>query len=85
MLRSVSQDGTRRYVDPVFQHSWRHYMGFVRDLVNVGSVGFVEDAVEHRWSLFRCQEGWRSEVQLTCLRLASGPFLTGEGLCRVEF
>ena len=36
-----------RYVDPVFQHSWRHDVGFVRDLVKVGSVGFVEDAVEH--------------------------------------
>ena len=37
----------RRYVDPVFQHSWRHYVGFVRDLVKAGSVGFVENAVEH--------------------------------------
>ena len=42
-----------RYVDPFFQHSRRHYVGFVatqcglRDLVKAGSVGFVENAVEH--------------------------------------
>ena len=36
-----------RYVDPVFQHTRRHYVGFVRDLVRAGSVDFVEDAVEH--------------------------------------
>ena len=35
------------YVDPVFQHSPRHYVGFVRDLVKAGSFGFVEAAVEH--------------------------------------
>ena len=55
MLRFVSEVSdieTRlgqagRYVDPVFQHSGRHYVGFVRDLVEVDFVGFVEDAVEH--------------------------------------
>ena len=36
-----------RYVDPVFQHSRRHYVGFIRDLVKAGLVGFVQDAVEH--------------------------------------
>ena len=36
-----------RYVDPVFQHSQRHYVGLVRDLVKADSVGFVEDTVEH--------------------------------------
>ena len=36
-----------RDVDPVFQHSRRHDVGFVRDLVKACSVGFVEDAVEH--------------------------------------
>ena len=36
-----------RYVDPVFQHSQRHFVGLVRDLVTAGSVDFVEDAVEH--------------------------------------
>ena len=36
-----------RCVDPVFQHSQRHNVGFVPDLVEVGSVEFVEDAVEH--------------------------------------
>ena len=35
-----------RYVDPVFQHSRRHNVGFVRDLVKTGSVSVV-DAVEH--------------------------------------
>ena len=36
-----------RDVDLVCQHSWRHDVGFIRDLMKVGSVGFVEDAVEH--------------------------------------
>ena len=35
------------HVDPVFQHSRRHYVGFVRDLVKAGSLRFVESAVEH--------------------------------------
>ena len=47
-----------RYVDPVFQHSKRHFVGFVRHLVKSGSVGVVEGAVER--SIFRCQEGWSS-------------------------
>ena len=46
-----------RNVDPVFQHSRRHHVGFVRDLVKAGSVGFVEAAVEHVGLFFRCQEG----------------------------
>ena len=36
-----------RHVDPVFQYSRRHCVGFIRDLVKAGSVGFVETAVEH--------------------------------------
>ena len=36
-----------RHVDPVFQHSRRQYVGFVRDQVKAGSVGFVEALVEH--------------------------------------
>ena len=36
-----------QYVDPVFQHSWRHYVGFIHDLAKAGSVGFVETAGEH--------------------------------------
>ena len=51
-----------RCVDPVVQDSQRHHVGFVRDLLNAGSVGFVEDAVEHIGLFFRCQESWRSEV-----------------------
>ena len=35
-----------RYVDPVFHHSRRHYVGFTRDLEKAGSV-VVETAVEH--------------------------------------
>ena len=48
---------TGRDADPVFQHSRRHPVGFVRDLVKTGSVGFVQDADEHVG-----QEGWCSEV-----------------------
>ena len=36
-----------RHVDPVFQHGWRHYVGFVQDLVKAGCLGWVHDAVEH--------------------------------------
>ena len=31
-----------RYVDPVFQHSRRHYVGFISDLMKAASVGFVK-------------------------------------------
>ena len=31
-----------RYVDPVFQHSRRHHLGCVRELVRAGSVGFLK-------------------------------------------
>ena len=41
-----------RDVDPVFQHSWRHCVGFIHDLVKAGSVGFVEAAVEEHVELF---------------------------------
>ena len=34
-----------RHVDPVFKHTWRHYVVSIRDLVFAGSVNFVEDAV----------------------------------------
>ena len=36
-----------RFVCPIFQHKRRHHVGFVRDLVKVGSVDSVEDVVEH--------------------------------------
>ena len=48
------------HVDPVFQHSRPHYVGFISDVVKAGSVGFVEDAVEHVGLFIRCQEGWGS-------------------------
>ena len=41
-----------RYVDPVFQDSQRHIVDFVWDLVQAGSIGIVEDAVEHFGLLF---------------------------------
>ena len=31
-----------RYIDPVFQHSWRHYVGFVRDLVKAVPSGLSQ-------------------------------------------
>ena len=52
-------------------------MGFVRDLVKAGSVGFVETALEHVGSLMRVQ----STRHL--LRPPSGPLLTSKGLCHV--
>ena len=39
-----------RCVDPIFQHSRRHYVGFIGDLVKAGSVGFVETAASFSWS-----------------------------------
>ena len=36
-----------RYVDPVLQHSRRHHVGLIRDLVKAGSFGFGETATEH--------------------------------------
>ena len=51
MLRPVSEVAGR-HLDSVLQHSWRHFVGFVRDLVKATSVGFVEDAVEHVGLLF---------------------------------
>ena len=55
MLRPVSEVADMetllgpagRYVDPVFQHSRRRYVGFIRDLVKAGFVEFVETAVQH--------------------------------------
>ena len=44
-----------RYVDPLFQHSRRHCVGFIRDLVKAGSVGFVEDSAD-RVGLFQKAE-----------------------------
>ena len=80
-------------VDPVFQHSRRHNVVFVRELVKAGSVGFVERCCRTRWSFFRCQKGWSSERFIVdvrasnrhFLRLPSGPLFTGEGLWYVEF
>ena len=48
-----------RYVEPVFQHSGRHYVGFVRDLVKAGCVGFVETAVAHVGLFFFAMSNFR--------------------------
>ena len=93
MLRHVSELGLAgRYVDPVFQHSRRHYVGFVRDLVKVGSVAFVEDAVEHVGLFFVAKKAGAQTFIMDArssnrhlLRPPSGPLLTGEGLGHVEF
>ena len=100
MLRLVSEVAdmeTRlglvgRLVDPVFQHSRRHYVGFIQDLVKAGSVGFFEtaehvglflvakEAVAQREVHYRC-----SCKQSTFFDHQAGPLPTGEGLCHVEF
>ena len=81
-----------RYADPVFQHSPRHYLGFIRDLAKVGSVGFVETAVVHVGLFFFVQEVGAERFIIDArasnrhfLRPPSGPLLTGEGVCHVEF
>ena len=96
MLRPVSEVAdmeTRfRYVDPVFQHSRRQYVGFVRDLVKNGSVGFVTTAVEKVGLSFVAKKAGaqRSIVDSSASnrhfsRPPSGPLPTGERLCHVEF
>ena len=55
-----------RYVDPVYQHSQRHHVGFIREQVKAGCVGFIETAVEHVGLFFRCQEDWGSKVYHRC-------------------
>ena len=65
MLRAISEVAdieTRLgpgglYFDRVFQHSRRHYVGLVRDLVEDGSLGFVEDACEFVGLFFFVKEG----------------------------
>ena len=81
-----------RCVDPVFQHSRRHHVGFIRDLVKAGSVGIVETAVEHAGLFFVAKTAGAQRLIIDArvsnrhfLNPPSGPLLTGEGLCHVEF
>ena len=81
-----------RSVDPVFQLSWRHHVGFIRDVVNAGSVEFVETAAEHVGLFFVATKAGVQRVIFDAraskrhfLNLPSGPLLTGEGLCHIEF
>ena len=81
-----------RYVDPVFQHSRRHYVGFIRDLMKAASVGFVEMAVEHVGLFFVAKKGGALRFIVDArasnrhfLRPPAGLLLTGAGLCLVEF
>ena len=78
--------------DPVFQHSRRHYEGFVRDLVKAGSADFAEDAVAHFGLFFVAKKAGAQRFIIDArasnrhfLRPPAGPMLTGEGLCHVEF
>ena len=77
-----------RCVDPAFQHSRPHCVGFVREQAETGSVGFVENAVEHvfRWQKARTHQPIMVRASNRhFMRLPSGPLLTSEGLCHVEF
>ena len=100
MLRRVSEVDdveTRlgpagRYVHPLFHYSRRHSVGFVRDLVEAGSDDSVEDAVEHVELFFVAKKAGAQRFIIDAhassryfLRPPSGPLLTGEGLCHVEF
>ena len=77
--------------DAVFQHSWCHFVGFIRDLVKAGSVGCVETAVEHV-CLFCVDKKAGAQRFIIDTRASnrlllsppSRPLLTGEGLCHVE-
>ena len=100
MLRPVSEvadmetrlRSTGRCVDPVFQHSRRRCVGFVRDMVRAGSVEFVEGCSWARWSLFVARKAGVKRFFVDARagnrhfsRPPAGPLLTGEGLCHVEF
>ena len=81
-----------RNVDPVFQHSRLHHVGFIRDLEKAGSVGFVETATEHVGLFFVAKKAGAQRFIIDArasnphlLNPPSGPLLTGEGLCHVEF
>ena len=81
-----------RYFDPVFQHSRRNHRSFVRDLVEAGSVGFVEAAVTHVGLFLVAKKAGAQRFIIDArasnphfLRPQSGPLLTREGLCHVEF
>ena len=71
-------------VDPVFQHSRRHYVGFVGDLVKAGSVDFLEDAAEHVGLFLVAKKAGAQRFIIDArasnrhfLRPPSGPLLTG--------
>ena len=100
MLRPVSEVAdieTRlgpagRFVDPIYQHSRRHHVGLIRDLEKAGSIGFFETAVEHVGPFFVAKKaGARRFIpdarasNRSFLSPPSGPLLTAEGLCHVEF
>ena len=77
-------------VDPVFQHSWRHYVGFVRDLVKGWFRRVCRRCVEHVGLFFVAKKAvaQRSIIDARAsnrhfLRPPFGPFLTGKGLCHV--
>ena len=75
----------------VFQHSRRHYVGFVRDLVKADSVRFVEAAGEHVGLLFVAKKaGAQRFIMMRAtnryfVRPPAGPLPTGEELSPVEF
>ena len=75
-----------RHVDPVFQHSRRHYVGFVRDMAKAGYV------VEYVGLFFVAKKAGAQRFFIDArasnrhfLNPPSGPLLTSEELCHVEF
>ena len=94
MLRAISEVAdieTRLgpgglYFDRVFQHSRRHCVGLVRDLVEADSVGFFDNALS--LSKKADAQGFIVNARASnrhCSIPSFGPLLTGEGLCQVEF
>ena len=85
MLRPVSEVAD-------MEHSRRHCVGFVRDLVKAGSVSSVEDVVEHVGLFFVVKKAGVQRYIVDAhasnrhfLRPPSGPLLAGEGLFHEEF
>ena len=85
-LGSLLSSSARSHLDarmlrPVFEVADMVWEGFVRNLVEAGSVDFVQDAVEHVGRFIIDARASNRHV----LRSPAGPMLAGEGLCHMEF
>ena len=79
-------------IDPVFQHSRRHHVGFIRDLTRSSFVDFVESVLKRVWHFSLAKKAGAQRLNIGTrasdrhfLAPALGPLLAGDGLGLVEF